>query len=149
MSISKYIVTTFVQPNLWILITGKEDDFVKRAGQDDLEAAVDYDFHSIMHYKYNQFAKVKSLDTIVPKTKYSLSKTVLGQRDRLSALDIERITWMYKCGKCEYQCGKTIDTLNKFNWTVCNMAFKIQSTELKKHHQPQILYFITLLVYMY
>ena len=132
MSISKYIVTTYVQPNFWILITGKEDDFVKRTGQDDLEAAVDYDFHSIMHYKYNQFAKVKSLDTIVPKTKYSLSKTVLGQRDRLSALDIERITWMYKCGKCEYQCGRTIDTLNTFNWTVCNMAFKIKCTELKK-----------------
>lgn len=54
-----------------------------------------------MHYKYNQFAKLKTLDTIVPKTKYSVDKTVLGQREKLSDLDIERIKWMYKCGKCK------------------------------------------------
>lgn len=83
--------------------TGRDVDFEKREGQDELEAAVAYDFHSIMHYKYNQFAKVQTLDTIVPKSTYSVSKTALGQREKLSDLDVERIKWMYKCGKCKHE----------------------------------------------
>lgn len=82
------------------IIPGSEAEFVKRSSTLMLEAAIPYDFHSILHYKYNQFAKVKSLDTIVPAPAFSyIDKTLLGQREALSDLDIARIMWLYQCGK--------------------------------------------------
>lgn len=81
-------------------MSGKEPEFNIRSDTTGIQARIKYDFYSILHYKYNQFAKDKSLDTIIPKSKYSgVEKTDLGQRERLSAMDQERIILLYGCDK--------------------------------------------------
>lgn len=81
-------------------MSDKTAEFKTRSDTTGVQAKIKYDFYSILHYKYNQFAKVKSLDTIVPKSKYSeVDKTELGQRERLSAKDQERILLLYGCDK--------------------------------------------------
>ncbi|XP_055329681.1 astacin-like metalloendopeptidase isoform X2 [Paramacrobiotus metropolitanus] len=52
-----------------------------------------YDYESIMHYKYNAFAKDSSIPTIVPKAK----RAKIGQSENLSPLDITRIHRRFRC----------------------------------------------------
>ncbi|XP_055355844.1 zinc metalloproteinase nas-15-like [Paramacrobiotus metropolitanus] len=52
-----------------------------------------YDYDSLMHYPFNAFGKDLQLPTIIPKKKGAR----IGQRDRMSALDVVRIKLGYKC----------------------------------------------------
>ena len=54
-----------------------------------------YDFESIMHYKSKEFAIDDEKWTIRPRQNYS--KHEVGQRKRMSPLDIARINMLYKC----------------------------------------------------
>ena len=54
-----------------------------------------YDFESVMHYKSKEFAIDDESWTIRPHEKYSKHK--IGQRKRMSPLDIARINKLYKC----------------------------------------------------
>ncbi|XP_055347669.1 uncharacterized protein LOC129594844 isoform X2 [Paramacrobiotus metropolitanus] len=52
-----------------------------------------YDYESVMHYKYNAFAKDSSIPTILPTVK----KSRVGQNKNLSPLDIVRIYRRFHC----------------------------------------------------
>ena len=52
-----------------------------------------YDYGSIMHYSMYAFAKDRSKPTIVPKQ----SGAVIGQRIRLSDIDVKEIQILYGC----------------------------------------------------
>ena len=54
-----------------------------------------YDFESVMHYKSKEFAIDDEGWTIRPREKYS--KHQIGQRKRMSPLDIARINKLYNC----------------------------------------------------
>ncbi|KAL4239895.1 hypothetical protein ACF0H5_000695 [Mactra antiquata] len=105
------------------MILGTQSEFDIRPDTKDIVNAVRYDFHSILHYKYNQFAKVSSWDTIVPNAEYNCNtnprnancvyKTALGQRIGLSRLDIERIQWLYECKAARHDCqNPSIDSMS-------------------------------------
>ncbi|KAH3863088.1 zinc metalloproteinase nas-29-like [Dreissena polymorpha] len=89
---------TYVQIHFENIILGKAVEFDKRSGQDELEKNISYDFYSLLHYKYNTFAKLDSLDTITPTKAFGhVPKTALGQREQLSATDVRKVLWMYQC----------------------------------------------------
>ncbi|XP_055329683.1 zinc metalloproteinase nas-6-like isoform X4 [Paramacrobiotus metropolitanus] len=52
-----------------------------------------YDYESIMHYKYNAFAKDSRIPTIVPK----VNRARIGQSENLSPLDVARIHRRFRC----------------------------------------------------
>lgn len=54
---------------------------------------VEYDYDSVMHYSANAFAKETDKPTIIPLK--PLENAEIGQRERLSQKDIERINNMY------------------------------------------------------
>ena len=54
---------------------------------------VEYDYDSVLHYSAHAFAVNKRHATIVPLK--SLGDAKLGQRERLSKKDIERLNKMY------------------------------------------------------
>ncbi|XP_026090902.1 high choriolytic enzyme 1-like isoform X2 [Carassius auratus] len=54
-----------------------------------------YDYNSIMHYGRSSFAIQSGLETIVPIPNPLVQ---IGQRQELSAIDIQRINQLYECG---------------------------------------------------
>ena len=85
--------------NLQCLFPGDQNNFNKRT-KEPLEDHIVYDYDSILHYGYNQFSK-NGKDTIVPVDD-NVNKTRLGQREMLSRLDVQRIQWLYDCGKFSF-----------------------------------------------
>ncbi|UJR33496.1 hypothetical protein I4U23_020941 [Adineta vaga] len=72
---------------------GKEHNFNKYTwGSTVFNQNTPYDYVSIMHYGPNSFSK-NGQPTIVPKD----SNAKIGQRDKLSAVDIAEIRAFYKC----------------------------------------------------
>jgi hypothetical protein len=58
----------------------------------------DYDYSSIMHYRWNEFAIDKTKPTIrLRQTRLDTSLLGLGKRDQLSPVDIIEINKLYKC----------------------------------------------------
>ncbi|CAG5105491.1 Oidioi.mRNA.OKI2018_I69.chr1.g2173.t1.cds [Oikopleura dioica] len=71
-----------------------------------------YDYNSVLHYPRLSWNKKPYLQTIVPKT---MPKPKIGQRDRLSPLDIEEVRGLYSCSKSSYAfCGGELDTEGTF-----------------------------------
>ena len=56
-----------------------------------------YDFDSVLHYAMYDFAKDPTVWTIRPKAEYSNKQ--IGQRIKLSEVDIRKINKMYKCNQ--------------------------------------------------
>ncbi|XP_055354834.1 zinc metalloproteinase nas-6-like [Paramacrobiotus metropolitanus] len=72
------------------IASGDREQFTQHAGNTyDLP----YDYESILHYKYNAFAKDAEIPTIVPSRK----RAKIGQNDNLSPLDIARIHRRFGC----------------------------------------------------
>ena len=61
-----------------------------------------YDIDSIMHYGAFDFAVNRSIPSIVPKK----MGTSIGQRDRMTPIDKERVNRFYQCGGPNYTIGK-------------------------------------------
>ncbi|XP_055350613.1 zinc metalloproteinase nas-14-like isoform X2 [Paramacrobiotus metropolitanus] len=76
---------------VWKNVDREQEDNFKQYGGD--MQGLPYDYESIMHYHYNAFAKDYSLPTILPK----VEKAPIGQRKRMSRLDVERIRKAYQC----------------------------------------------------
>ncbi|ESO89257.1 hypothetical protein LOTGIDRAFT_106252, partial [Lottia gigantea] len=75
-----------------------ETNFRKYTVEDIDTLGAAYDYGSIMHYKNNTFATDRSKPTI--KNKYPLSEGVeMGQRIRLSEIDIDKVKRLYRCSK--------------------------------------------------
>ncbi|XP_055351438.1 zinc metalloproteinase nas-14-like [Paramacrobiotus metropolitanus] len=72
---------TIIRKNI---IPDERDQFEKYRG--DMQG-LDYDYESIMHYPFNAFSVNKATPTILPKK----LGAPIGQRKRLSRLDVERI----------------------------------------------------------
>jgi len=53
-----------------------------------------YDYSSIMHYSRNAFARVLALDTITPTPDPTVP---IGQRQRMSEIDILKVNRLYEC----------------------------------------------------
>lgn len=63
-----------------------------------------YDFASVMHYKTNAFGIDRKGWTIKPVPAHS--NAVIGQRNALSTLDVQRINKFYKCDEAKTSvCG--------------------------------------------
>lgn len=73
--------------------TGREGNFAKAKKGDTTGFGVGYDYGSVLHYSPVAFSK-NGQPTIEAKMKTS---DVMGQRERLSRKDIEKINKMYKC----------------------------------------------------
>jgi hypothetical protein len=83
----------------WITINwsniepGREHNFeMKAPGEMDL-LGTPYDYGSVMHYDAYAFAVDDTIPTIIPHD----PDAVIGQRDTLSAVDIERVQIYYGC----------------------------------------------------
>ncbi|CAH1785993.1 unnamed protein product [Owenia fusiformis] len=70
------------------IFENQRDNFVKQ----DTNNLADYDFNSIMHYSSYAFSKNGGI-TIRPKQ----AGVKIGQRAKLSALDVQEIKALYKC----------------------------------------------------
>ncbi|GAB0101015.1 hypothetical protein DMENIID0001_171320 [Sergentomyia squamirostris] len=68
------------------------DNFKKLSKTDSTMLDLPYDYDSILHYPQTAFS-VNGEDTIVPKKE----GVKIGQRIRLSELDVKRINKLYKC----------------------------------------------------
>ncbi|XP_055355801.1 hatching enzyme 1.2-like [Paramacrobiotus metropolitanus] len=67
------------------------DQFAKYRGD---EQGLPYDYESVMHYPFNAFALNTNRASILPKKRGAR----IGQRKRLSRLDVVRIRKAYSCG---------------------------------------------------
>ncbi len=75
--------------------TGKENNFAIAYGSKTFNTS--YDFHSIMHYVWNAFAKDETKPTIEARNpKYKVPRE---KNRKLSDIDIQRINVLYSCPK--------------------------------------------------
>ncbi len=80
------------------LSTAHENNFKPYSSKDIDTLGAPYDYGSIMHYSNNTFAVNRSKPTIV--SKFPLPPgVVMGQRERLSDIDIIKIKRLYRCSK--------------------------------------------------
>jgi len=113
----------------------RQSDFAKLTSSKMSTLGTAYDFSSIMHYSAYIFAVDGSKPTITPKA--NLAKGAhLGQRLRLSDLDVKRIQLLYQCTvdtghitvpdtkqlliDCEFEsglCGLQQDSSDDFQWS--------------------------------
>ncbi|XP_058644331.1 low choriolytic enzyme-like [Onychostoma macrolepis] len=75
------------------IASGRENNFLKRKGN---TLGLKYDPESIMHYGNNYFSR-NGKPTIEPKE----SGVTIGQRSRLSDLDVQRIRKLYNCDETQ------------------------------------------------
>lgn len=81
-----------------MLLQGQEYNFNKLGEEEVNSLGLKYDFHSIMHYSRNTFARTVNLDTILPQEDpSSKSRPEIGQRIRLSEGDIQQTKLLYRC----------------------------------------------------
>ncbi|GAB0087748.1 seminal metalloprotease 1 [Sergentomyia squamirostris] len=71
---------------------GKENNFNLRDRTTTTMFDLDYDFGSVMHYSKTSFS-INGQPTIVPRQ----DGVTIGQRERMSELDIKRLNRMYNC----------------------------------------------------
>ena len=77
---------------------------------------VPYDYNSVMHYGSFFFARERGIRTLRTKVK----GVNIGQRERLSTLDIQKGLILYQCDK---ESGKQF--FNRFCRSLCLFARKI------------------------
>ncbi|OWA53523.1 putative Zinc metalloproteinase nas-4 [Hypsibius exemplaris] len=70
----------------------------------------DYDFDSVMHYEWNDFAKNRSVWTIRSKPGFESDARFIGQRIALSQTDIRKINLMYQCEGLDLDDGPSTFT---------------------------------------
>ncbi|KAI6178292.1 Metalloendopeptidase [Aphelenchoides besseyi] len=71
-----------------------------------------YNLESILHYEQRAFAIDPSIPTIIPRSTAS-TKMPMGQRERLSSMDIQKINRLYNCTNVEstiVEVTKAIET---------------------------------------
>ena len=92
---SNCTTTMWQQVALHILtISGTENNFNKREEGVTIDhLGTSYDYGSVMHYGAYGFAVDPSIPTIIPKD----PDAEIGQRVKLSELDIERVQILYQC----------------------------------------------------
>lgn len=72
---------------------GKENNFVKLPASEIDLLGTSYDYGSVLHYGAYAFAVDPTIPTIIPHD----PNAEIGQRETLSALDIERVQILYGC----------------------------------------------------
>lgn len=95
----------YVTINWGNILSGNLEEFKIRSDDSELVKNVEYDYHSIMHYRVNEFSRYDdfnnpAFDTIVVRgipEAAEVTRTTLGQRVELSYLDIKKIRWLYSC----------------------------------------------------
>lgn len=83
----------YVTINWGNIQSGTEGNFDKYSAGQVNPFNTPYDYGSIMHYSAYSFAVNPSVPTIIPKD----AGAGIGQRDRLSARDIQKLRNMYNC----------------------------------------------------
>lgn len=79
-------------------LLGQEYNFNELTKDEVNSLGEDYDYGSIMHYARNTFARLRYLDTILPKRKSgTMTRPEIGQRVRLSPGDIRQANKLYSC----------------------------------------------------
>lgn len=73
---------------------GMEFNFQRYSWKDAQNLSMPYDLNSVMHYGPYAFSKYQGRPTILPKDP---NKTI-GQRRGFSALDVQKVNSLYKCG---------------------------------------------------
>uniref|UniRef100_A0AC35GXM3 Metalloendopeptidase n=1 Tax=Panagrolaimus sp. PS1159 TaxID=55785 RepID=A0AC35GXM3_9BILA len=102
-----------------------------------------YDYHSIMHYARDTFARGGYFDTILPKKPTVGERPKIGQRTKLSEGDIRQTKKMYHCPDCFHTLLSNKDELRydqnktKCNWRILSargsrIAFNISTKILPK-----------------
>ncbi|OQV23521.1 putative Dorsal-ventral patterning tolloid-like protein 1 [Hypsibius exemplaris] len=72
-----------------------------------------YDFESIMHYGHNYFSRSAHLPTIVPRRQQQNRSPVrMGNRDKMTDLDSQKISYLYKCLYISYEKDPSTSTPN-------------------------------------
>ncbi|XP_013067334.2 tolloid-like protein 1 isoform X2 [Biomphalaria glabrata] len=89
-----------VQINSKNIIPGQEYNFNKLTSDDVNSLGETYDFDSIMHYANNTFAINIRSETLLPIAKPGTMRPQIGQRVRLSDLDIRQTNKLYACPSC-------------------------------------------------
>ncbi|OQV12840.1 putative Zinc metalloproteinase nas-15 [Hypsibius exemplaris] len=82
---------------IWSNVQGGKanTNFQKRLGTN--AQGVPYDYDSIMHYAFNEFARNPKYPTLVPIQSAQFGRKNLGSRVIMSAGDVEKINRLYKC----------------------------------------------------
>lgn len=74
---------------------GREKQFDKKLWFRVNLLGTSYDYSSIMHYAANAFAINQRVPTIIPRD--PKMKDIIGKRNTMSPIDIERVQILYKC----------------------------------------------------
>lgn len=73
------------------MVTGDKKKFDILPGMNTF--GLPYDYQSVMHFGWNDFAKNEKMTTVVPRMK----SAKIGQRNNLSTLDGFKLLKAYKC----------------------------------------------------
>ncbi|KAG8302630.1 hypothetical protein J6590_028548 [Homalodisca vitripennis] len=74
---------------------GRKSNFKKKSSNETFDLGLPYDYASVMHYRYTAFSKERGMPTLVPKNKEAMR--VMGQRRRVSNVDIAKLNRLYNC----------------------------------------------------
>jgi len=93
---NRYDRDTYVDIHMSNIPSARQDDFAKLSSNRMTTLGTAYDYSSIMHYSAYIFAVDGSKPTITPKANLAKGQQ-MGQRLRLSDLDVKRIQLLYGC----------------------------------------------------
>lgn len=93
---NRYDRDSYVDINYSNVPTSRTTDFAKLTSAQMTTLGTPYDYSSIMHYSAYIFALDPSKPTVTPKPNLAHGQQ-LGQRLRLSTLDVKRIQTLYHC----------------------------------------------------
>ena len=108
------------------MLTGFESNFEKVSSSYATTQGVPYDYGSVMHYGAYAFTR-NGQPTILPVQSSGVGPDELGQRDRMSASDLEHAKALY-CAEgeniCKQECmnlliqGSHVDLEFKYSWFI-------------------------------
>lgn len=81
--------------HMFVMFTGCRVNFRKECFMTIDSLDVRYDYHSVMHYGSFFFARERGMKTLRTK----IDGVRIGQRERLSALDVQKGLLLYQCDK--------------------------------------------------
>ncbi|XP_064618038.1 tolloid-like protein 1 isoform X2 [Liolophura sinensis] len=125
------------------IMPGQEYNFNELTKDEVNSLGEDYDYGSIMHYARNTFARLRYLDTILPKRKSgTLTRPEIGQRVRLSPGDIRQANKLYSCPSC----GRTLqEPSGSFSYSPEGKSDSICQWRISATHGEKIVLNITAL----
>ncbi|XP_059490854.1 zinc metalloproteinase nas-14-like, partial [Neocloeon triangulifer] len=87
------------------IVSGAETNFLSRSASEAHLENMPYDYESVMHYKHTAFSKDLTRPTLVPRK----AGVEIGQRIKVSKIDVAKLNRLYECGREFYRGDELVE----------------------------------------